>query len=321
VDQLCSAGAAGFMQDMTPYNIGTGVARMAEAGQRQFARLVKNIHQGPLSSETLNGEHLLGYWCDTGDYGIFNGAHRWISPEYKLHRLHRLSTFHGMGLAYRFFDYPQSFKTGADWLGGGHGRYWGLPPYDSHEGMDSYRAMTVLFGNGAYYYSCPDFLPAAKSHDEQPFTEAMTVGVLQRYYALQPVKNICYFWKNKWQTINDLMQDDQISFHPGKDNCPAFKTIRVEYAGGLTVTVNRDEKPIKVTPAPGLELTLPKDGWVGSKPDGTLLVYSGVGPLAGHRIDFALDKSRGIRFLNPRGKTVEGTNRPTLWLHDKKQDY
>ncbi len=321
VDQVASFGGAGFHQDLTPNAVGAGVGRRDVEVIRQFCRLVKAIHHGPLSSETLNGETVIGYWCDTGDYGIFDGRHRWISPEYKLHRLHRLSTFHGMGLAYRFFDYPQSFQNGADWLGGGHGRYWGQPPHDSHEGMDSYRAMTVLFGNGAYYYAYPDFLPASKSHEEQPFTEAMTVGVLQRYYALQPVKNICYFWKNKWQTVNDLMQNDQINFHPSKDDCPAFKTVRVEYAGGLTVLVNRDEKPVKTTPAPGLELTLPKDGWVGSTPDGALLVYSGIGPLAAHRIDFALDKARGIRFLNPRGKTVEGTNRPTLWLHDKKQEY
>jgi len=228
---------------------------------------------------------------------------------------------HGMGVAYRFFDYPQAFATSGDWIGGGHGRYWGLPPHDPHAGMDAYRAMTVLFGNGAYFYAEAGFPPAANSHEEQPFIEAMTVGVLQRYYALQPVKSISYLWKGQWRTLNELMRDDAIHFRPNKDDCDAFKTVRVEYGNGCVVTVNRSEKAIGVTAAVGVKLTLPKDGWVGSSADGNVLVYSAAGPLAKERIDFSSDTSRGIRFVNPRGQTVEGVTRPTLWLAGEKQEY
>jgi len=318
VDQVASGGGVGFRQDMTPYNIGTGVGRYDADIYRQFCRLVKTIHHGPLSSETLCSEYMLGYWCDTGDYGIFNGADRRISPEYKLRRLHRLSVFHGMGLGYRFFGYPQQFINAGDWIGHGHGQYWGLNAGDFYSGMDSYRAMTVLFGNGAYYYSGLDFPPAERSHREQPITEALTVGVLQRHYALQDVRKIAYLWNGKWQTLNELMDDGKIAFKPDRDDCEAFKTIRVEYANGLIVTGNRGDQPLTVKPTSDLELSLPKDGWCGAKPDGSVLVYSGIGPLASHRIDFAQDVARKIRFINPRGTMVGGISSPTLWIDGRQ---
>ncbi len=315
VDQVSSLGGAGFMQDMTPYNVGTGIARFNTQVFRQFCRNVKKIHQGPLSSETLNSEHLLGYWVDTGDYGIFNGANRLLSPEYKLHRLHRLGVFHGMGLAYRFYGYPQAFQSSGDWLGSGHGLYFGLNG-DFYAPADNYRAMEVLYGNGAYYYAIPGFEPSQRSRDEHAFTEAMTVGMLQPHYALEPVENIEYFWKDKWRTLNELMMDNDIAFQPNLDNCPAFKTIRVQYANGLSVTVNRSETPIHVTAA-GQELTLNQYGWVGAKEDGSILVYSAISPLAKGRIDYTYDKQREAVFINPRSQTIAGIETPMLFIKDE----
>lgn len=318
VDQLASYGGPGAQKDFTPWNIGAGVGRCAEDVLKQFSRHLVNIYGGPVSSETLNAEQLLGYWVATGDYGIFNGANRLISPEYKLHRLHKLSTFHGMGLAYRFYGLPSSFKNTSDWMGNGHGRYWGLPPNDYYAGMDAYRALTVLYGNGAYFYSQPEFTPATRCHEEEAFTEAMTVGVLQRYYVLQDVKRVSYFWKGDWRFLNELMEDSEIQFQFVTDNCPAFKTIRVEYANGLTVTVNRNESPITIAVA-GEKIVLPKDSFLGAMADGAVLVYSGIGSLSSHRIDFSLDKSRGLRFINPREKEVEGVTKPTLWIKGQIQ--
>jgi len=316
VDQLASYGGPGAQKDLTPWNLGTGVGRCAEDVLKHFARSLVDIHGGPISSETLNAEQLLGYWVATGDYGIFNGANRLVSPEYKLHRLHRLSTFHGIGLAYRFYAYPQSFNNTSDWIGNGHGKYWGLAPHNFYAGIDAYRAMTVLYGNGAYFYSDLSFPPAARCHEEQAFTEAMTVGVLQRYYALQEVKRVSYRWKGAWRSLNELMDDPEIQFGFHRDDCPAFKTIRVEYANGLSVTVNRDEKPVTVV-VDGTKIILPKDGYVGSMADGSVLVYSGIGPLSPDRIDFSADRLRGIRFINPREKSVEGVTTPTLWVNGK----
>jgi len=92
VDQVASFGGAGFQQDLTPNAVGAGVARNDVEVIRDFCRQMKDIHHGPMGSETLCSETMIGQACDTGDYGIFAGRHRWISPEYKLHRLHRLGT-------------------------------------------------------------------------------------------------------------------------------------------------------------------------------------------------------------------------------------
>jgi len=318
VDQLASGGGAGFRQDLTPWEIGAGTARADARLLRQFADAVKEIHHGPLSSETLNSEYLLGRWCDTGDYGIFNGDDRLVSPEYKLHRLHHLSTFHGMGLSYRFFSYPQQHQHSGDWLGYGNGRYWGQEPWDFYEGADAYRAMTVLYGNGAYYDAGLDFPPAQRSAREHALTEALTVGILQPHYALQPVERVLYRWKDQWLTLNDLMDDPDIAFKPDVDDCPAFKTIRVQYANGLTVVVNRDTAPFELRISDTLTLSLPHDGWAAYTADLNLLVYSAVGPLAQKRIDFTQDKNRRIRFINPRSQSVDGVAEPTLWIDNKK---
>ena len=130
-----------------------------------------------------------------------------------------------------------------------------------------------------------------------------------------------YFWKDAWRTLNELMGDDEIVFHGAKDDGEAFKIVRVEYGNGLTVTVNRSDRSLNVPATSEHALTLLKDGWVGAFPDGSVLVYSGIGPLAKHRIDFAEDKARGIRFINPRGIDVAGVARPTLWLDGKSQSY
>ncbi len=306
VDQLGSTGPAYSVEP--PWSIGAGVGRFLIYTERHFARLEVRLHHGPLSSETLLNTPLLGRWIATGDYGVFDGANRLLTPAYKLHELQRLSAFAGMGLGYRFFTFPR-----AGWLGYGSARYFGTPAHP-YRGIDAYNAMTVLWGNGAYYFCYP---LQAYNRDE-PFTIAMTIGVLQRYYDLVPVRRILYRWHDRWQTLNDLMRDADIHFEPAQDNCPAFKVIRVEYSNGLVVTVNRGQTPFVVR-AGGTPLTLPKNGWVGAMPNGSVLVYSAVGPLATRRIDFSFDKRRGIRFINPRGQTVEGVTGATLWLHGKKR--
>ncbi len=69
-----------------------------------FIKVIKEFCQGPISSESIIDQTLLGNNIDLGDYGIMDGYNRYLSPEYKLRYLQSQSAFHGMGIAYRYFE-------------------------------------------------------------------------------------------------------------------------------------------------------------------------------------------------------------------------
>lgn len=105
-DQLTSGAAPWAYLDFaadaeTPLQIGGILTK-----EREIARRLKSTQRGPLGSESLMDEHLLGEFVDFGDYGIYDGFRRALTPEFKLRRLNRLTAFHGVGLMYRFFELP-----------------------------------------------------------------------------------------------------------------------------------------------------------------------------------------------------------------------
>ncbi len=67
------------------------------ADQRSLAQTVKDIHKGPLGTETCSSEYLAGY-VDVHDYGVADGYHRVLLPDYKLHNYQPLLASYGMGL-------------------------------------------------------------------------------------------------------------------------------------------------------------------------------------------------------------------------------
>ena len=143
-DQMTS-GAAPWQWHDWAADGGSRSVRQTLAHQQQLARSMKSLFAGPLGSETLSDQHLLGEFVDTGDYGIYNGHQRLISPEFKLKRLQHLSGFHGMGLMYRFYEMPPFPRF--------HSATTTFRNDDVQ--LDDYRACEILYGNGGYV--CHDF--------------------------------------------------------------------------------------------------------------------------------------------------------------------
>jgi hypothetical protein len=194
---------------------------------------------------------------------------------------------------------------------------------------DDYRAAEVLYGNGGYLFYYPgmpwDYL----------LTECLVIGTLQRHYALQPVRSVHYWQDGRWQTLEEILAAgiDPLP-QPWNPQPDCLKRIRVIYANGLTVVVNRlpDLFPVAVdstgppdsgthsqSKAPDAEpgetvVRIPKSGWVAWMPGGRLLAYSALAPGTDHRVDFIRDDAAHLQFVNPRGATVLGADRPCLWL-------
>jgi hypothetical protein len=300
-DQMSSGGAPWGYTDFDARQPRAGSMGETLARQRELCRLIKDTHHGPLGSETNIDEQLLGEFVDTGDFGIFDGYHRTFTPEFKLRRLQGLSVFHGMGLMYRFFEMPPFDRFHA-----GTTRYL----TDAAQ-YDDYRAAEVLYGNGGYLFYYPG-MPW-----DYVLTECLLVGTLQRHYALQAVRDVHYWAGGRWQTLQELVAAGLDPWPvPWAPQPEAFRRIRVTYADGLQVLVNRSADECTVSAA-GQDLTLPRSGWAAWMPDGKLLAYSAYAPGTRQRVDFIRDDGAGLQYLNPRGAEVIGQKQPTLWLDGK----
>jgi hypothetical protein len=300
-DQLTSGGAPWSYLDFDAQQAGSGAMGDCLRKQRQLARCIKDTCRGPLGSETNIDEQLLGEFVDTGDFGIFDGYHRAFTPEFKLRRLHHLSTFHGMGLMYRYFEMPPFPRF-----------HRGEHSYRSNPAeCDDYRAAEVLFGNGGYLFYEPGM------SWEYVLTECLLVGTLQKHYALQPVRDVFYWKDGGWQTLSQLVAAgiDPMSV-PWAPQPDCLKRILTHYASGLRVVVNRlaEEFPVSVE---GQTVVLPRSGWVAWMPEGKLLAYSAHAPGTRKRVDFLLDRTADLRYLAPRGGQWLGQTQPTLWRAGK----
>ena len=295
-DQLTSGGGSWAYEDFDPGQGAFASMGRALANQRDMASLLRRATNGPLGSETLIDEQLLGPWVDYGDFGIYDGHHRAMTPEFTLRRLHRLSMFHGMGLMYRFFEMPP-FKTWSS----------GKATYlrDASQ-RDDYRAATVLYGNGGYLFYEPG-MPW-----DYVMTECVVLGALGRHFAAADVADVRYWHQGRWARLLELVADgvDPVP-SPWGPQPDSLRRIRVDYTGGLSVVVNRLPASCEVDAA-GTRLTLPQAGWAVWKADRSLLAYSAVGPDAAQRVDYLRDDARGLRYIDPRGAAL-GVDRPTLW--------
>jgi hypothetical protein len=298
-DQLGSAGAPWGYTDFDATKPGAGAMKVSQQQQRQMLRLIKDIHRGPLGSETMIDETQIGEFLDTGDFGIFDGYHRAFTPEFKLRRLQPLTTVHGMGLMYRYFEMPP-FRT----FSAGKCTYLSDPAQ-----CDDYRAAEVLYGNGGYLFYYPG-MPW-----DYVLTECLVVGTLQRRYALQTVKSVSYWREGKWQSLLEIVAAGVNPLPDPWANTPGLeplRRVRAQYGNGLTVVVNRLPEEFRVD-AGGQSLVLPQSGWVAWLPGGKLLAYSAFAPGTTHRVDFIRDDTTGMQFVNPRGQQTLGETRPTLW--------
>ncbi len=287
---------------------------------RTFADYLETIHEGPVTGEGVSNEVLIGPWVDTGEYNMHNGRGRRMTPEYKLRRLHGLTTLHGMGLNYRFYDISQLWTK--DNL---HRNGW-----RAQDQLDDYRATQLLFGNGG-------FLSVENNLEDAPWghylSEVLMVAPLQRHFALQPVANVEYETSGQapgtWYTLEELVEDHDFVMITdiGREwdekagewiptaQSPEFERFRVTYANGLTVVVNRGATDFDVN-AGGESLTLPPTGWAiwGTPGGDSVLAYSAYAPGTSHRIDYLEDHGGGVRFVDPRGGTYFDVIRPTQWV-------
>ncbi|RRJ97390.1 hypothetical protein Ga0100231_002260 [Opitutaceae bacterium TAV4] len=302
-DQLTSGGVGWPYVEFTAKNPNVGTIRGARQALRDQAQLIKSIVKGPLLSESLNTQFLIGADVDSGDYGMFEGFQRMFTPEFKLRRLHHLTTFYGMGLGYRYFFAPPYAPTNRQNQGNAMYAYpWG-------SGSDDYRAMTIAFGNAAYL----DYLSAEGMHPDKAITEAMTVGLLQIYYVGEPVKNITYQTPDGWKTLEELLLE-------GKNPKPFYARIRVDYKNGLTVVINRSEEVLPWTLPKFGAIRLPKHAYLVYTPDGAVEGFSGFPGATGpaERIDYTRDDKRNVIFINPRATGYKGLVAPTIFENGEK---
>lgn len=288
-DQLTSGSLTASYIDHDP-DVSEGVSMRRNVEHlRELAEYLRDRTNGPLASESLVSEFLLGEWVATGDYGIMDGHHRLFTPDYKLKRLHHLTVYPGMGWMYRFDAMPPWKEWHSD-------QYY---YYSDQDFKDDYRACTVLYGNGAYIYYLPNW-PL-----EEMLVEVLVVGQLQKHYALEEVKEVYYRFDGTWVTLEQLYKERLLTPE-------VFAQIMVEYKNGLTVVVNRLSEELSVQTQSG-EIVLPRYGWVAFTDDDSVLAYSAWFPGTTDRVDYFRDTSGGIEFLNPRGVEIMGTNVLTLW--------
>jgi hypothetical protein len=273
---------------------------------RDLASTTKDIMQGPLLSESMISEYLYGEYIDAGDYCIFGANERVdFAPEYKLRRLHSLAMAYGMGLGYRHY-YRGNWEVNR---ASGDDKY-----FNSDEELDSYRACTVLYGNGAYLFG-KRFL--SKSH---VLTEFMTVGIAQRYYAFEPIEYIKYSSGGRFRTLEQIIPNVQSA----ADLHKWYQRFHINYKNGTHVWVNRGDNPFDVTTPENEVITLGKNCWLAYSEDGNLLAYTAmtecpvVAGLPG-RVDYARCKKIGVEYANPRTiKRFKDVSLPTVWIDGKK---
>jgi len=297
-DQLTSGAAPGAWLDFAAdHEPTTGTVGDALERMRGMARAIKEAHRGPLGSESLMDQYLLGEFVDFGDFGIMDGYHRVTCPEYHLRVMRDLTTFFGMGLHYRFVEnapYPEFHR--------GKCRFW-----TDRRQQDDYRCMEVLYGNGGYlaYDGGTDWTYV--------LTELLLVANLQDYYAGARVSAVEYLEQGRWQSLAELIRAGHTypisPFGPQPD---AFRRVRVRYDSGLVVVTNRSDEPLSVD-AGGLALVLPRSGWAAWMPDGTVRAFSALHPDSGQRVDAIRDDRRQFRYIDPRGVMTEGASIPTAW--------
>ncbi len=294
-DQLASGAAPWAWLDFNPSRPTDSISA-ALARQRRLARFIKHVHAGPLGSETLNQQDLIGFYVDFGDFGVLDGHNRFFTPEYKLRRLHLLTALHGQGLPYRFFELPpyRRFHSGQ------------ADHFSRPELMDDYRCCEVLCGNGAYiFWPGPTWSCI--------LSELFTVGLAQRYWLLQPVRSVEYWHAGRWLTLEQLIRAGFVpEIRPWRQKQETFARARIRYANGLWVYINRLADSLKVH-TPAGTIILPQYSWLCYFPDGSLIAYSALYPGTSHRVDFLDDCRAGLRFINPRGAQILGSSDVRLW--------
>ena len=275
---------------------------------KEICKFTKAVHNGPLSSESLIGDFLIGEYVDTGDYGIYGADDRFdISPEYKLRRLHEQTVLYGLGLGYRFYFGPWE-KDWAEVDGAGYNYY-----FNDDEKLDKYRACEILWGNGGYLFF------RERMRKVHALEECMTVGIAQKYYVLQPVEYVKYGKDGIWNTFDKVIRD----CNTREELFEWQRQFHVKFKNGCHIWVNRSEEPVQVRYLTNKTIKLPQDGWLVYTEDGNMIAYMALvmdSVVAGNegRVVYCEDKNQGVKYVNPRKLLgYEGVSKPTIWIEGK----
>ena len=279
------------------------------AATRQYVRNIcasaKSIHNGPLGTEAVLSDFLIGKYTDTGDfqlYNVYNGNRSDFTPAYKLNKLHQLTTFHSIGIGPWFYYGPwvtNNYELGASCY------------FADDDKLDLYRSCEVLYGNAGYIQFTDHVSDTVGIRKVHALTECFTVGVAQRYYALQPVDYVKHGLNGQWKTLEEII--------PSSSSLSAveawYKQFHIRYTNGCHVWVNRASTPLIVSTNDSRQFKLPQNGWLIYTEDGNLTAYTALAGQPEDRVDFCEDISRGIKYVNPRRvPSYLGVEHPTVWL-------
>jgi hypothetical protein len=248
----------------------------------------RDLYGGPVLGDGGDGPSRFdtsyaGY-VDGVERVLDGGAEAPVIPDYELRVVRPLMFNYGVGRYGRFFR----ARPGQS-----------LPPRELD--WDLYRATEIAFGHGGYlstagieqedpvrWAPCGDLLQAV--------TEYYLLQPLQSQYATSPVEEIQYHHNGSWLALADAMR-------AGVDFTQA--QLRVAYANGLTLYVNRrarDEWQVRTDSGVFL---LPPSGWVATNPARSFLAYSA--QVSGGRADVV--RCPAYSFLSARSnvaRRIEG---------------
>jgi hypothetical protein len=140
-------------------------------------------------------------------------------------------------------------------------------------------------------------------------TEIGLVGTMQPYYMFQTVKDIKYLVDGKrWLGISAIVERGL--------PYDVRRPVREVFENGYTQIVNRTDDTI-VVDTPHGATTLPKNSFVAWSPKTGLWAFSAFAPGTDHRIAYAVDPSRNVEYVNPRGGNYKGFSAPTLLVNGK----
>ena len=290
-----------FHVDFRAGEPGAGTFRRVWDAHRELFAYERATHGGPVFGEGANHwywsgcldgvEAQFGWDPETGA-SVHQGMTAPLAVDFDLLRIHPLQANHGMGYYERWW--PEGFEA----------KLAGPPPMAV---LDQYRMQEIAFGHAGFLGSSTwSVLPLA-------WLEARLVGPVSARAAAARVLSILYdvgTEREEWADISAAFR---------ASGAPRFDRVRVAYEGGLVVTANGREEPLRVG-----ELILPRFGWLAQGPgfaagtvlrDGVVADFSdsGVQVFANARnpLDWYLSSFRRVRPAVTFAQTAARTFRAT----------
>lgn len=273
--------------DLDPANPWCRTGSRAIACTKHLLQFFHSVYEGPVIGEGGEGPGRFDpFYAGYADGLIVRsegGPAAPVVPDYALEEVKPRAVSYGAGDYRQFTARPPGHVSPSeiDW--------------------DALRATEIALGHGGFLSTRDLALePEAKwtpcGRIDQAFIEYFMLRALQQQYLAAPVETVEYWSGSDWL---DLAQ----ALAAGLDLAAA--RLRITYATGLIVCVNRHPRAEWSVRLGEATYQLPPNGWVARSAEPYLLTYSALVP--GGRADVAL--CNAYRFLNARGsvaRRIEG---------------